>query len=457
MNEELSGIANMLAAQRLYFEKGETRPVDKRLESLKRLKEEIKAQMSAIESALWNDLHKSAYETYLTETSLVLQEIDMYLKFLRKWAKVEKVPTPFYLLPSGSRIVKEPYGLVLVMSPWNYPLQLSFAPLIAAVAAGNVVTLKPSEDAPHAAEVMKKIIENVFDQDHVRVLNGGLELSKTLLKERFDYIFFTGSPKTGRIVMEAAVPHLTPVTLELGGKSPCIVDKSADIKVAAKRIVWGKFLNCGQTCIAPDYLLVHAAVKDSLIKEMISFIHSFYGQDAAKSPDYPRIINGKAFDRLIHLIGNEKILYGGTTNRNGKYIEPTLLLCESMDAPVMQEEIFGPVLPVIEIGKVEDAVRYINTRDKPLALYYFGDRETANDVISRTSSGGVCINDTILHVANLHLPFGGVGESGMGSYHGRAGFDTFTHKRSVLSSKTWIDFGIKFPPYKGLNFLKKLM
>ncbi len=448
---------DIIDKQRAFFLEGHTRPVDKRLKYLKRLKEIINEHAPDIEAALWDDLHKSSFEAYVTETSIVLSEIGLYLKYLRKWAKTTRVSSPLFMFPSQSRIVKEPYGLVLIIAPWNYPFQLLMAPLVAAIAAGNVVAVKPSEDAPATAKVVEKILHEVFEKEYVSVFQGDIGVSTALLKQRFDYIFFTGSPRVGRVVMEAAVPNLTPVTLELGGKSPCIVDKSADLKTAARRIAWGKFINAGQTCIAPDYLFVHTEIRSVFIKEIIEVIKEFYGEDALKSTDYPRIITEKAYNRLIVLLEDSMILYGGNSEKEERYIEPTLIECCSLDHPVMKEEIFGPILPILEMQSIDEAIAYINSHDKPLALYYFGNNQTARRVISETSSGGACINDTILHVANPKLPFGGVGESGMGSYHGPAGFDTFTHQRSVLVSKTWIDFKIKYPPYKGLKWMKKLM
>lgn len=452
----INQIANTLTNQRTFFYTAD-RSIDERLRLLKLLKKVIRKSSDEIEAALWKDLHKPPYETYLMETMIVLQEIDMYLKYLKRWSKTKKVPSPLFLFPSKSYIVNEPYGLVLIIAPWNYPFQLLMAPLVAAVAAGNVVALKPSEDAHHTAAIMAKIVGEVFDERYVSVFQGDKEVSEALLKQRFDYIFFTGSPRVGRIVMQAAANHLTPVTLELGGKSPCIVDKSADINIAARRLVWGKLINAGQTCIAPDYLLVDTSVKEPLIKEMIRQVKAFYGEDIPQSTDYVRMVNVRAVERIRSLLEGEKIIFGGQIDVADKYISPTLIDCKSIDSPVMQEEIFGPVLPVIEITSIAEAINLVHSKEKPLALYYFGDKETAQKVIRNTSSGGVCVNDTILHVANQHLPFGGVGESGMGSYHGKAGFDTFTHKRSVLISKTKIDFKLKYPPYKGLEFLKRFM
>ncbi|MDR1980707.1 MAG: aldehyde dehydrogenase [Tannerellaceae bacterium] len=454
----MNGIDDILQRQRCFFA-GDFAPrtVAGRLDSLKRLKAAILAHTAEIEDALWKDLRKSPYETYVTEVGMAIEEIDGCLKRLGRWAKPERVASPVMLFPSRSRIVREPYGLVLIIAPWNYPFQLLMTPLISAVAAGNVVAVKPSEYAAHTAKVVGTVIREAFDERHVSVFEGGADVSTALLKQRFDYIFFTGSARVGRIVMAAAATHLTPVTLELGGKSPCIVDASAHIAVAAQRIVWGKLLNAGQTCVAPDYLLVHTSVKTALIEEMIRCIRLFYGEEARLSPDYPRLVSTATADRLASLLEGATILYGGTVDREERYIEPTLLDVASLDCPLMREEIFGPLLPVCGISSVDEAVAYINSRPKPLALYYFGDTKRGRDVIRRTSSGGACINDTVLHIVNPALPFGGVGESGMGSYHGRAGFETFSHRRSVLVSATWIDIKLKYPPYRNkLKWMKRL-
>ncbi|MDR0428973.1 MAG: aldehyde dehydrogenase [Tannerellaceae bacterium] len=458
METDISGIERQLCAQRSYYHTGITRSINERLKLLRRLKTVLLSRLSEIEKALWEDLHKSSFEAYATEISIVLAEIELCLKNLPKWAKAGKVSTPLFLFSSKSRILKEPYGLVLIMAPWNYPFQLSLVPLVSAVAAGNVVALKPSEDAPCTFEVMKHILIEVFDSKHVSIFPGDMATSKELLKQRFDYIFFTGSPHTARVVMEAAAKNLTPITLELGGKSPCIVDKSATLKVAAKRIAFGKFINAGQTCIAPDYLLLHKDIAAAFLLELMQVIKDFYGENALKNEDYPRIISKKAMKRLACLLEGEEVVYGGAFVEEERYIEPTLIRCKSTDSPIMRSEIFGPLLPIIEMDSLNDALAYINKNPKPLALYYFGNERIGSEVIHKTSSGGACINNTILQVANPQLPFGGVGESGMGSYHGKAGFDTFTHHRSVLISKTWLDFDVKYPPYKGkLKWIRKIL
>lgn len=443
--------------QKEYYAKGITRDPAARVAALKRLRESILRREHELAAALRNDLHKSAYEAYLTETGIVLRELDLHIKNLAKWSQPERVGTPFFLWPSRSRIIREPYGHALVIAPWNYPFQLSMMPLIAAVAAGNVVALKPSHKTPETALVIKKIIDEAFDQQWVSCFVGKTEISTVLLEQKFDYIFFTGSTRVGLIVMEAAAKNLTPVTLELGGKSPCIVDRTAHLRVAARRIVFGKLINAGQTCIAPDYLLVHRDIKDELLGHMKHFITKFYGEDAAKSDDYPRIISQEAAGRLVALMKGEEIYTGGAFDIPARYIAPTILDNVSPDSPIMQEEIFGPILPVLTVGDMNEAVEYINARPKPLAFYYFGHPADGEKIIERTSSGGACINDTLLHVSNPNLPFGGVGNSGMGCYHGRYSFETFSHSRSVLTSKTWIDLSIKFPPFKKISLLKRLM
>ena len=442
--------------QRMYYEAGQTREVEFRMKNLKLLKETIRAYEEKIESALWEDLHKSAYESYLTEISIVLQELDEHIRNLRRWASPERVSTPLHLLGSKSRIVYEPLGVVLIIAPWNYPFQLLMAPLVGAIAAGNCVVLKPSPYTPHVAAVISEMIAEIFGPAYVTVVQGGREANQILLAERFDYIFFTGSSELGKVVMKAAAEQLIPVTLELGGKSPCIVGREANIEVAARRIAWGKFLNAGQTCIAPDYLFVHAEIKTKLLERIVFYIRKFYGDNPVKSPDYPRIVRKEAVVRLMSLMEKEKIVYGGDVDMESLYIAPTILDDVSPDAPVMQQEIFGPLLPVMTFYDLEETISYVNAHDKPLALYYFGSPYIAEQVIASTSSGGVCVNDTIMHIANGNLPFGGVGKSGMGKYHGYNSFLTFSNRRSVLSSTTWWDIPVKFPPYKSLSLLKKM-
>lgn len=442
--------------QRMYYESGQTRDVEFRMKNLKRLRETVRAYERKIEEALWKDLHKPAYESYLTEVSFVLQELDEHIRHLYRWAKPRRVGTPLHLFGSRSRVVCEPFGVVLVIAPWNYPFQLLMSPLVGAIAAGNCVVLKPSPYAPHVSDVIAEMIAEVFGPAYVTVVQGGREANQVLLAERFDYIFFTGSPELGKVVMKAAAEQLIPVTLELGGKSPCIVGREANIEVAAKRIAWGKFLNAGQTCIAPDYLFVHEEIKTKLLERIVFYIRKFYGDDPEKSPDYSRIVRKEAVERLAVLMRNEKIICGGEVDTETLYIAPTILDDVSPAAPVMQQEIFGPILPVMTFYDLKETISYINAHDKPLALYYFGSTYAADQLIAGTSSGGVCVNDTIMHIANGNLPFGGVGKSGIGKYHGYSSFMTFSNRRSVLSSTTWWDIPFRFPPYKSLSLLKKM-
>ena len=431
--------------------------VNVRVEVLKKLRMTIRDHMSDIEDALWKDLHKSVHESYLTEVSVVIAELNACIRHLKKWAKMERVPTPYFLLPSKSRIVKEPHGLVLIMAPWNYPFQLNMVPLISAIAAGNSVVLAPSPNAMHTANAIAKILESVFTEDQVAIFGGDIETNQLLLHEQFDYIFFTGSPRVGQIVMEAASLNLTPVTLELGGKSPCIVGAEANIEVAARRIAWGKFINAGQTCVAPDYVFVHRSVKEALLENLKKHISTSYGENPQASPDYPRVINQQSFDRLCKLMDGQTIYYGGQHDSSDLYIAPTIVVDVDKNNPIMQDEIFGPLLPILTFDDDAEVLDYINDNPKPLALYYFGSKQKADLYISQTSSGGACVNDVVLHLANNHLPFGGVGQSGMGSYHGRVGFNTFSHRRSVLISRNWFDIFLKYPPYKHTKLLKKIM
>lgn len=450
---------DILDSQRAFFASGHTRGYDFRHTALLQLKSSVHTHLPALYEALWQDLHKSEAEAYLTEVAIVLREIDDQLRHLRCRMRAKRVGTPLFLWPSHSRILCEPFGNVLIMAPWNYPFQLSVAPLVGAIAAGNCVVLKPSPYTPNVSAVIRQIVEPAFPSNYIAVVEGHRDVNEALLAERWDYIFFTGSPELGRTVMRAAAEHLTPVTLELGGKSPCIVDNSANVDIAARRIVWGKFLNAGQTCIAPDYLLVHENVKSPLIERIKYWINVFYGPEPEKSPNYGRLVNDKAFERVSSYLGDGTILTGGVTDPVQRYIAPTLIdLGRPTDSvPVMQSEIFGPVLPVMEFVRLDEAVEFIDRHEKPLALYYFGSPETGRDVLRRTSSGGACINDTVLHIANDRLPFGGVGNSGMGKYHGKESFLTFSNRRSILCSSKNLDLPIKYPPYKHFGWIKRLM
>lgn len=452
-------INDLLGRQQHFFQKGGTRTTSFRRRQLELLLHGIEQYEDRILTALYNDLGKRPYEGYLTEVGIVRDEIRHAVKRIGKWVRPRRVKTPYYHFPAVSTIYPEPYGSALIISPWNYPFQLAISPLIGAVAAGNTAVVKPSEYAPHTAEVIAEIIGHYFDPECIAVVTGDVETSKTLLEQPFDYIFFTGSTQVGRHVMAAAAKHLTPVTLELGGKSPCIVCADADIDSAAKKIASGKFINAGQTCIAPDYVMVDQSVKDELLKAIKDHIVAFYGTNPQKSPDYPRIINESHFNRLTGLLADTDVAFGGKSDRQSLYIAPTLLDNVDWDHPAMAEEIFGPILPVLAYEQLSQAVEQIRARSKPLALYVFTrDRGTETRVINDLSFGGGCVNDTLIHIATPYLPFGGIGASGMGRYHGKASFDTFTHEKSVMKNVSPIDNPFRFPPYKkSLNLLKKVL
>ena len=455
----MNNINETVRKQRQFFEKGITKGIDYRIKNLKTLKQAILAHEKEIIEALQKDLNKAPFEAYATEIGLVLEELEYIIKHLRNWSKPRKVKTPITHFLSASHQYSEPYGIVLIMSPWNYPFQLAIAPLIGSMAAGNCTIVKPSEYSSHTAAIIERLISQYFDDSYITVIRGGREANKTLLDEKFDYIFFTGSVSVGKVVMESASKHLTPVSLELGGKSPCIVDETANLDIAAKRIVWGKFLNAGQTCVAPDYLWVHQSIKNELIPKMHKYIKEFYGSDPLSNPDYPNIINSKHFNRLLGLMQNESITIGGKYNEQTNRIVPTIIDNVTWDKPVMREEIFGPLLPVLEFENLNDIIATVNSHPKPLALYFFtNDKEREDYVIHNTSFGGGCINDTIVHLATSYMPFGGVGDSGMGGYHGKASFDTFSHKKSILKKSTLFDVPLRYPPYKNkLKLLKLIM
>ena len=435
--------------QRSYFRSSATLGVEFRREQLAKLRAAVASREAAILEALKQDLGRPAEEAYTSEVGIVLAEIDHAMKHLGAWARPRKLRTPLVIFPASSAIHAEPYGSVLIIAPWNYPFQLAIAPLAAALAAGNCAVVKPSEAAPHTSRLVAQMIRETFDPRYVAVVEGGVAETQALLAQRFDYLFFTGGTQVGRSVMAAAAKHLTPVTLELGGKNPCIVDRDADLATAAKRIAWGKFINAGQTCIAPDFVLAHKAVKAELVQRLAAAVQKFYGKDPQASPDYGRIINQRHFDRLEALLHEGRVVAGGQAAREQRYIAPTILEGAGWDAAVMQEEIFGPILPVLEFEDLDAAIETLQARPKPLALYYFSqDRARQDEVLRRLSSGGACINDTFGQFLNLRLPFGGVGDSGMGAYHGKAGFDTFSHARGVVRRATWADPGTKYPPYK---------
>lgn len=447
--------------QKEFFNLGKTKDINFRIEVLKKLKRVIKENEDKILEALKRDLGKSNFESYATEIGLVYDEINTHIKNIKRWSKIEKIKSPIVHYPSKSYIYKEPYGVTLIIGPFNYPFQLVMAPLVGAISAGNTAIIKPSENTKNTALLLEEIINENFNKEYLRVVSPleGKEAVSFLLELPFDYIFFTGSIRVGKIVMEKAAKNLVPVTLELGGKSPCIVDKDAKLEMAAKRIVWGKFLNVGQTCVAPDYLCVHRSIKDKLLKLIVEEIHKQFGKDIKSSPNYPRVVNSASLNRLSEYLNDGEIYYGGKFDKNDLYMEPTILTNVDVDSNVMTEEIFGPILPVIEFENIKDIINFINAREKPLALYYFSENKVnINNILKCTTSGGVTINDTVIHVANGNLPFGGVGNSGIGSYHGKASFDTFTHKRSVMERGTFIEFNIRFAPYKNkINILKKIM
>ena len=442
-------IKNLVTRQRSYFQTGATLPVEARLKALRKLYAAVYGHQREIHGALQEDLGKSHFESYMCETGMVLDEISCMLKHLRRWAKDETVPTPLAQFHSHSYRMPSPYGAVLIMSPWNYPFMLTLSPLVDALAAGNTAVVKPSAYSPHTSQVIGRILSQCFPAHYVAVVTGGREENTCLLKEHFDYIFFTGSQAVGREVMGNAAAHLTPVTLELGGKSPCIVDQTANIRLAARRIVFGKYLNCGQTCVAPDYIYCHRSVKNELVAEIKKQIRKQYGSEPLRNPDYGKIINEKHFNRILGLMELEKIVWGGRADRDSLRIEPTVMDHVRFSDPVMQEEIFGPILPVLTFEHLDEAIQKVNSMAHPLALYMFtSDRRAAKKVMARCGFGGGCVNDTIIHLATTYMGFGGFGESGMGAYHGKTGFDTFTHYRSIVDKRTWLDLPMRYQPYR---------
>lgn len=456
-NHSQERISDIVEAQKVFFASGTTLSYKFRREQLKKLLAALQKWEKPLCKALWNDLHKSPEEAILTELSIVGGEIKNHMRQLKSWMKDKHRPTPIKMMPSCSRIVSEPLGNTLIISPWNYPVQLLLNPLVGAISTGCTAILKPSPYVPETSATIEKMIQENFDEKYIAVIQGNREVNNMLLNEKFDLIFFTGSPSLGKKVMQAAASHLTPVILELGGKSPCIVDKDADVKIAAKRIAWGKTLNAGQTCIAPDYLLIHTSLSEKFATAMRHELQLLHGKDIHKSKHFVRMVNSRAYERVASYLEQGRIIFGGNTIAEERYIEPTLLADVSPDSPVMQEEIFGPILPMIKFEKLEEAIHFVNEREKPLALYYFGNKETGFDVIKRTSSGGACINDTIMHIANENIPFGGVGNSGMGHYHGRDSFDAFSHKRAVVVTPTWLDLPFRYMPYKMFELVKKIL
>jgi aldehyde dehydrogenase (NAD+) len=439
-------IKQIVSRQREYFYTDATKSIDFRVAALKRLQSAIMRDEGKILEALKKDLNKSDFEGYMTEVGIVLDELRFCLKHIRGWAKTKTVRTPLAQFHAKSFIVPEPYGVALILAPWNYPFQLCVGPLIGAISAGNCAVIKPSAYAPNTSHILAEIIASCFPPEYITVVEGGREENTELLMQKFDYIFFTGSVGVGKVVMEAASKNLTPVTLELGGKSPCIVDQTADLKCAAKRIAFGKYLNAGQTCVAPDHLLVHRSVKDELIAHIKTAVKEFFPK--GEYADMPVIINDKHFNRLLGLMKEEKVLLGGDYDPKTRFIEPTILGDITFDSPIMQEEIFGPILPVLTFDTMDKVIASVNARPKPLALYLFtSDKTTEHSVLKSISFGGGCINDTIIHLATPHMGFGGVGDSGMGSYHGKLSFDTFSHYKSIVKKYTWIDIPMRYHPY----------
>lgn len=451
-------VGDIIRKQRDFFKTGKTKDVAFRLAQLKTLKQAVVEQQPAIIEALRADLNKPEFEAYAIEVG-VLKEIDYAIKHIKSWTKPKKAAIGIEQFPGFGRIYAEPLGVVLIIGPWNYPFQLIISPLVGALAAGNCAMLKPSEIAPHSSHVLADIIQKYFDPAYIAVVEGGIETSQQLLAEKFDHIFFTGGTAIGKTVMQAAAKHLTPVTLELGGKSPCIVDSEINIEYTARRITWGKFINAGQTCIAPDYILVNKKIKQDLLDSIKKCIREFYGNEPAASPDYARIINQKHFLRLVEFLKNGEIIIGGETNSAERYIAPTMIDNVSLSDPVMQDEVFGPILPIVEYNDLTEAINIINEKAKPLALYLFSNNKNLQQrVLQETTSGGVCINDCVMQVGVSSLPFGGVGDSGIGSYHGKASFDTFSHYKSVLNRSMLLDPKLRYAPYQGkLQLLKRII
>lgn len=452
-------INSILSKQRHFFNTHQTKDISFRIEQLNILKQAISDHETAIEKALKADLSKPQFEAYGAEAGACIQEIKYVLKHLKTWSKPKKIKTSPIQFPASAKIYYEPLGVVLIIGPWNYPFQLVIYPLIGAIAAGNCAIIKPSEVAANTSYLLADLISKYFDPSFITVVEGGKESTQQLLEEKFDHIFFTGGTRIGKIVMGAAAKHLTPVTLELGGKSPCIVDADTHLEYTARRIAWGKFINAGQTCIAPDYLLVERSIKHELLERIKQCVRDFYGTNPQTSPDYARIINQNHFNRLCEFLNSGEIILGGQTDPTDRYIAPTVIDQVSLDTPVMQEEIFGPILPVIEYTNLSEAIALVNAKSKPLALYFFSNnKQRQEQVLRETTSGGVCINDTVMQVAFPALPFGGVGDSGIGRYHGQSSFETFSNHRSVLHQSFLLDLKLRYAPYKDkAKLLKRLL
>jgi len=446
---------SLMAKQQSFFRTEMTKDITYRLEALQKLRNVIKNNEQVLMDALRVDLNKSEFDAYSSEIGFVLEELRFTIKHLRSWVKPKRVKTPITHIGSRSFIFAEPYGVTLIIAPWNYPFQLAIAPLIGAIAAGNCAVIKPSELTPKTSEVLGKLIRDLFSEEYIAVVQGGVETSQALLNETFDYIFFTGSVPVGKVIMEAAAKHLTPLTLELGGKSPCIVHKDANIKLAAKRIAWGKFTNAGQTCIAPDYLYLHKSIKDQFLQQFKEATIELYGQQPLNNPNFTRIVSERHFQRLCSFLDNGEKFMGGGSNQEKLTIEPTVLTNVTWNNPIMQDEIFGPILPVLEYAELPEVLEGIHRHPKPLALYIFTENNTVQqEVLNSVSFGGGCVNDTVYHFVSPYLPFGGVGNSGIGAYHGKGNFDTFSHQKSVLKQTTLFDIPFRYPNVK--NGLKKI-
>ncbi len=451
-SSDIERIPALVAGLRASFARGHTRPLAWRLEQLAALDRLLKENADELVAAIHADFRKPELEGRMTDVSAVRAEIALFRKKLRRWTAPERVGTPLQMMPARSWIVREPLGVALIIAPWNYPVQLTLAPLVAALGAGNAAVLKPSELTPHVSNALAKLVPRYLDPAGVALVEGGVAETSALLAERWDHVFYTGNARVARLVMEAAAKHLTPVTLELGGKSPCLVLDDADLEAAARRIAWGKFINAGQTCVAPDYVLVHESRERELLDHLSAVVRGFYGDDPQRSKDFARIVNEQHHDRVAKLLESGEVVIGGRTDRADCYVEPTILRNVSPDSPAMREEIFGPVLPVLPVPDLDTAIDFVNRGEKPLALYVFtNDREAEEAVLARTSSGGVCVNGTIWQLANPNLGFGGVGESGMGSYHGRAGFETFSHRKPVVRKGLRGEPKLAYPPYTRLK------
>jgi len=453
----ISEIQKAYEQQRLLSNQRVINTPKQRIEQLKRLRKSIAKYEAELLEALKTDLGKSNYEGFLTEIGVTYQEIDYHIKHVKHWSAHRRITTPWFLLPSSSKVISEPFGQVLIMAPWNYPFQLLMNPLIGAISAGNRAILRPSPEVPNVAVVIGKVIAEAFTSEEVFVVQGSIEENQWLLQQQWDYIFFTGGPFLGRIVAKAAAERLIPVTLELGGKSPAIIEKGCNMQAAAKRVIWGKSVNAGQTCIAPDYVWVHQSEKQAFIDAAKVALEQMYSSDLSASPDFGRMVNERSFDRVAAYLQGAEIVLGGKTDRGQKFIETTVVSVDGWSSPVMCEEIFGPILPLRTYETLDEVIGDVNAHEKPLALYFFGSDAGAEMVLAKTSSGGVSINDTLVHVANHHLPFGGVGGSGYGSYRGKHTFEVFSHKKSVMRSPLWLNMPIKYPPYKGLGLLRRIL